>query len=39
MAGLAATHGFGFALALLSVIYVLAFVTMFFVPDRRTAEL
>jgi benzoate transport len=39
MAGLAATHGFGFALALLSVIYVLAFVTMFFVPDRSTAEL
>lgn len=39
MASLAAANGFGFALALLPVIYVLAFATMFIVPDRRTAEL
>jgi MFS family permease len=39
MAALAGTHGFGFALALLPVIYVLAFATMFVVPDRRKAEL
>ena len=39
MAAVAETHGFGFALALLPIIYVLAFVTMFVIPDRRKAEL
>lgn len=37
--GIAAAHGFPFALALLPGIYLLAFATMFLVPDRRTAEL
>jgi benzoate transport len=35
----AAAHGFPFALALLPAIYVLAFLTMFAVPERRGAEL
>ena len=35
----AAAHGFPFALALLPAIYVLAFITMFAVPERRGAEL
>jgi len=39
MAGLAGARGFGFALALLPVIYVLAFAVMFLVPDRRQAAL
>jgi benzoate transport len=39
MAALAGSHGFGFALALVPVIYVLAAAAMFLVPDRRTAEL
>ncbi|MFP5021715.1 MFS transporter [Pseudonocardia phyllosphaerae] len=39
IAAVAATHGFGFALALLPVIYLLAFVTMFAVPDRSRAQL
>jgi benzoate transport len=39
MATVAGTHGFSFALALLPLIYVLAFATMFTVPDRRNAEL
>lgn len=39
MAALAGTRGFGFALALLPLIYVLAFGATFLVPDRRTAQL
>jgi benzoate transport len=39
MAALAASHGFGYALALLPFIYVLAAAAMFLVPDRRTVEL
>lgn len=35
IAGLAVQHGFAFALALLPIVYVIAFITMFFVPDRR----
>ena len=37
--GIAAAHGFPFALALLPSIYLLAFLTMFLIPDRRTAQL
>ncbi|KAA9393148.1 MFS transporter [Kocuria coralli] len=36
---IAARHGFPFALALLPSIYVLAFLTMFMVPERKGAEL
>ncbi|MHB1171208.1 MAG: MFS transporter [Lacisediminihabitans sp.] len=36
---IAVGNGFPFALGLLSSIYLLAFVTMFFVPERRGAEL
>jgi len=32
-------HGFAFALGLLPVIYLLAFVAMFFIPERAGAEL
>ena len=32
-------HGFGFALALLSSIYLLAFLAMFLIPERKGAEL
>lgn len=39
IAVVAAQHGFGFALALLSSIYVLAFLAMFLVPERMGAEL
>jgi len=39
LALLAGNGGFGTALALLPVIYVLAFLTMFLVPERRGAEL
>jgi MFS family permease len=39
MAALAGSRGFGFALALLPLIYVLAFAATFLVPDRRTAPL
>ena len=39
LALLAGNGGFGAALALLPVIYVLAFLTMFLVPERRGAEL
>jgi len=39
MVTVAGAHGFRYALALLPAIYVLAFVTMLVVPDRRTAEL
>ena len=39
MAALAGARGFGFAPALLPLIYVLAFAATFFVPDRRSAEL
>jgi benzoate transport len=39
MAALAGARGFGFALALLPLIYVLAFGATFLVPDRRTAQL
>lgn len=35
----AGSHGFGFALALLSGIYVLAFLAMFLIPERKGAEL
>jgi benzoate transport len=39
IAVIAAQHGFAFALALLPAIYLLAFVTMFLVPERKGAEL
>ena len=39
IAAVSATRGFGFALALLPTIYVVAFLTMFGVPERRAAEL
>jgi len=39
IAAVSATRGFGFALALLPTIYVVAFLTMFSVPERRAAEL
>jgi benzoate transport len=39
MAAVAGARGFGFALALLPLIYVLAFAATFLVPDRRTAPL
>lgn len=39
IAAVSATHGFAFALALLPTIYVVAFLTMFTVPERRGVEL
>ncbi|MFH5879409.1 MFS transporter [Arthrobacter sp. NA-172] len=36
---IAAQYGFAFALALLPAIYILAFFTMFLVPERKGAEL
>lgn len=39
MAVIASTHGFSFALSLLPVIYVVAFFTMFLIPERRGKEL
>lgn len=39
IAVIAAEHGFAFALALLPAIYLLAFFTMFIVPERKGAEL
>jgi benzoate transport len=39
MAAVAGARGFGFALALLPLIYVLAFAATFLVPDRRSAQL
>lgn len=36
---IADNHGFAFALGLLPVIYLLAFVAMFFIPERTGAEL
>lgn len=39
IAAIATDHGFGFALGTISCIYVVAFVTMFFVPDRKGAAL
>lgn len=39
IAAIATNHGFGFALATISCIYAVAFVTMFFVPDRKGAAL
>jgi benzoate transport len=39
MAAVAGARGFGFALALLPLIYVLAFAATFLVPDRRAAQL
>ena len=39
IAVIAAEHGFAFALALLPAIYLLAFLTMFIVPERKGAEL
>ncbi len=36
---ISAAHGFGYALAMLSSIYILAFLAMFFIPERRGAEL
>ena len=39
MAVIASTHGFSFALSLLPVIYVIAFFTMFLIPERRGKEL
>ncbi|OFI38496.1 MFS transporter [Arthrobacter sp. SW1] len=39
IAMVASSHGFAFALALLPAIYLLAFVTMFLVPERAGAEL
>ncbi|WP_395405789.1 MFS transporter (plasmid) [Arthrobacter sp. UC242_113] len=39
IAWIASNHGFGFALTILPCIYVLAFFTMFAIPDKRGAEL
>jgi hypothetical protein len=39
MAAVAGARGFGSALALLPLIYVLAFAATFLVPDRRSAQL
>ena len=39
IAAIATDHGFGFALGTISCIYVVGFVTMFFVPDRKGAAL
>jgi benzoate transport len=39
MAALAGARGFGFALALLPLIYMFAFAVTFLVPDRRTVQL
>ena len=39
IAAVATSHGFGFALGTISCIYAVAFVTMFFVPDRKGAAL
>ncbi|KAB8295479.1 MFS transporter [Bifidobacterium avesanii] len=39
IAAIATGHGFAFALGTVSCIYVVAFVTMFFVPDRKGAAL
>ena len=39
IAAVATGHGFGFALGTISCIYAVAFVTMFFVPDRKGAAL
>ncbi|MFJ4261997.1 MFS transporter [Paenarthrobacter nicotinovorans] len=39
IAVIASQFGFAFALALLPAIYVLAFITMFLVPERKGAEL
>lgn len=39
VASVASSHGFGFALSLLPVIYVIAFCAMFAIPDRAGKEL
>lgn len=39
IAVIAAQYGFAFALGLLPAIYILAFFTMFLVPERKGAEL
>ncbi len=39
MAVIASTHGFSFALSLLPIIYIVAFFTMFLIPERRGIEL
>ena len=39
MAVIASTHGFSFALSLLPIIYIVAFFTMFLIPERRGKEL
>ncbi|MCD7101846.1 MFS transporter [Pseudoclavibacter sp. 13-3] len=39
IAALATDHGFAYALALLPAIYLIAFVTMFLIPDKKGKEL
>lgn len=39
MAVIASTHGFSFALSLLPIIYIVAFFTIFLIPERRGKEL
>ncbi|MBW3090666.1 MFS transporter [Bifidobacterium miconisargentati] len=39
IAAIATGHGFGFALATIASIYIIAFITMFFIPERKGAAL
>lgn len=39
IAAIATGHGFGFAIGTISLIYVVAFIAMFFVPDKKGAAL
>ena len=36
---IAAGHGFGFAIGCVSCIYVVAFIAMFFIPEKKGATL
>lgn len=39
IAAIATGHGFGFALATIASIYIIAFITMFFIPERKGTAL
>ncbi|PJM80064.1 MFS transporter [Bifidobacterium scaligerum] len=39
IAAIATGHGFGFALATIASIYIIAFITMFFIPEKKGAVL
>ncbi|PWG66809.1 MFS transporter [Bifidobacterium callitrichidarum] len=39
IAAIATGHGFGFALATIASIYIIAFITMFFIPEKKGAAL